>query len=119
MLEEARRDYWTLAAGLHLRFADVLTYLYNADHANHIHVDNGRSGSQPSSFRSRSRVQVQAVQALCSYRWNTPVELTGRWDAATQRASREVLDRLGIGGELQNGDRWSQFLTASAGVEPS
>jgi hypothetical protein len=43
-LAEARRRYWTLAAGLHQRFAYVLTYLDNAQHANHIHVDNGRSG---------------------------------------------------------------------------
>ena len=26
---QARRRYWSLAAGLHLRFAYVLTYLYN------------------------------------------------------------------------------------------
>ena len=66
-LDAARRRYWSLAAGLHLRFASVLTYLYNREHANHIHVDNGRSGNVDSTFSSRSQIQVQAVQALCSY----------------------------------------------------
>ena len=63
-LEAARRAYWAVAAGLHLRFAYVLTYLYDAQHDNHIHIDNGRSGPDLSTFRPRSRVQVQAVQAI-------------------------------------------------------
>lgn len=111
----ARRRYWTVAAGLHLRFAYVLTYLYNAAHANHIHVDNGRSGADLSRLSTRSEVQVQAVQAIATYRWDSPVELTGQWDTATRRASRAVLERLGIPGDLTDSpDTWHAFLTASA-----
>lgn len=111
----ARRRYWTVAAGLHLRFAYVLTYLYNNAHANHIHVDNGRSGADLSQLSTRSEVQVQAIQAITTYRWQQPVELTGQWDSATRRASRAVLEGLGIAGDLTDTpDTWHAFLTASA-----
>jgi hypothetical protein len=110
-LEATRRLYWTVAAGLHLRFAYVLTYLYDAQHANHIHLDNGRSGADLSTFAPRSRVQVQAVQATLSYLWAEPVEITGRWDSATRAACRRVLDQLQIDAELTDGtEPWHSFL---------
>ena len=117
-LDVARRRYWSLAAGLHQRFASVLTYLYNGEHANHIHLDNGRSGNADSTFSSRSQIQVQAVQALCSYLWSTPVELTGTWDAATRAASGRVLDRLGLDDAMDARGSWSGFLAASAARVP-
>jgi hypothetical protein len=113
-LDEARRRYWSLAAGLHHRFANVLTYLYDGQHANHIHVDNGRSGNADSAFSPRSRVQVQAVQALCSYLWDRPVEISGQWDAATRTATGQVLNRLGLGASMDSAGNWSSFLVASA-----
>ena len=104
-----------MAAGLHLRFAYVLTYLYNARHANHIHLDNGRSGPDLSTFRSRSRVQVQAVQAMLTYLWAEPVELTGRWDGPTQDAARRVGDQLELAADLDDAtESWHGFLRASA-----
>jgi hypothetical protein len=112
-LDEARRRYWALAAGLHARFAYVLTYLYNAQHANHVHVDNGRSGGDDPTFSPRSEVQVQAVQAVCRYLWSQPVELTGRWDAPTQRAAGQVLDGLGLADSLTADGSWSGFLDAA------
>ena len=113
-VEATRRGYWAVAAGLHLRFAYVLTYLYNDRHANHIHLDNGRSGPDLSTFRSRSRVQVQAVQAMLSYLWAEPVELTGRWDGPTQDATGRVSDQLGLDGDLTDTPAWHGFLRASA-----
>lgn len=113
-LDAARRRYWSLAAGLHQRFAYVLTYLYDEQHANHIHVDNGRSGDTDSTFSSRSEVQVQAVQALCSYLWDSPVELTGQWDAATRTVAGRVLDRIGLDDAMDAPGSWSGFLAASA-----
>jgi hypothetical protein len=113
-LEDARRRYWALAAGLHARFAYVLTYLYDAQHANHLHVDNGRSGGADPTFSSRSRVQVQAVQAVCTYLWGEPVELSGQWDASTRTAAGRVLDRLGLDDALEVPASWSGFLGASA-----
>lgn len=114
LLARQLRGYWRLAASLHLHFAYVLTYLFDDEHLNHIHADNGRSGTELSRFSSRSRVQVQAVQAICTYVWDTPVELTGRWDRATSTASADVLERLGERGDVSGGqDRWQSFLTAS------
>ena len=108
------RDYWRLAASLHLHFAYVLSYLFDDEHLNHIHVDNGRSGTELSRFAPGSRVQVQAVQALCTYVWDLPVALTGRWDRPTRRASATVLDQLGMRGDVSDGqERWQSFLTAS------
>lgn len=113
-LEAARRSYWSLAAGLHRRFCYVLTYLYDGQHANHIHIDNGRSGDADSTFSPRSRVQVQAVQALCRYRWDEPVELSGQWDSATRRAVGRVLEGLGLDGGLTAAGSWAGLLDASA-----
>ena len=92
----------------------MLTYLYDAQHANHIHLDNGRSGSDLSTFLSRSRVQVQAVQAMLSYLWAEPVEITGRWDGATRAASRRALDQLGLETDLTDTAAWHGFLRATA-----
>ena len=112
-LDEARRRYWALAASLHARFAYVLTYLYDTSHANHVHVDNGRSGTSDPAFSPRSQVQVQLVQAACRYLWSRPVELTGRWDAPTRRATAQVLDGLGLDDSLTADGSWPGFLTAS------
>lgn len=117
-LVRSQRAYWSLAAGLHQRFSYVLTYLYDASHANHIHVDNGRSGAAMSALSTRSQVQVQAVQAICTYLWDEPVELTGRWDATTRRAGQRVLERVGSTGSLDDGfEQWQTFLGASAAVD--
>lgn len=111
---EFRRGYWALAAHLHIHFAYVLTYLFDDLHRNHIHVDNSRSGNGFSTFRSGSRAQVQAVQAIARYLWEEPVELTGRWDAATRSASGRVLRTLGRTGDLTNSGNWHAYLRASA-----
>lgn len=109
------RNYWRFAATLHRDFAHVLTYLFDEAHHNHIHVDNGRSGSGRSSFRPGSRVQVQAVQAMCRHVWGRNVEITGRWDGATRDATADVLEQAGIGGRLTAGDsQWHAFLSATA-----
>lgn len=114
-LAARQRAYWRLAAGLHLRFAYVLTYLYDPAHDNHIHVDNGRSGSDWSTFTTGSRVQVQAVQAMATHVWDLPVEITGRWDAPTRSATRQILGALGQPADLAGStEAWHGFLTAAA-----
>lgn len=115
--------YWALAASLHDHFAYVLTHLYDASHHNHLHVDNGRSGSRRSEFDRGSRTQLQAVQAICTMVWGVDCEVTGRWDFATRRASRTVLERIGVDAALTADGAWRTFLrstvtqavTASAG----
>jgi hypothetical protein len=99
----------------------VLTYLYNAQHHNHIHLDNGRSGTEPSTFSSRSPAQVQAVQGILTHLWDAPVEVTGRWDAASRSSLASVLRDLAVGDDLVDRATWSGFLDASArrGAEPA
>lgn len=110
---EQERRYWALAASLHAHFAYVLSYLYNDEHHNHLHVDNGRSGGQPPTFSGRSRVQNQAVQAICTHLWDTPVEITGRWDLATRRATAAILDGLQAPDDLTADGAWSALMIAS------
>lgn len=111
---ERRRGYWALAAHLHIHFASVLTYFFDAAHRNHIHLDNGRSGSELSTFRSGSRVQVQVVQATARWLFDEPVEVTGRLDGPTRDAVSSVLDSLGRRGGLTSTDNWHAYLRAAA-----
>lgn len=118
-LAATRTAYWRTAAGLHRDFDSVLTYLFDRQHHNHIHIDNGLLDSglpdhSGSRFRTRSGVQVQAVQAMCRYVWGRAVELTGDWDGATRTATQQVLDAVGVGGRLTDGaEAWQGFLTAT------
>lgn len=108
---ELRRRYWTLAASLHLHFAYVLTHHFDPEHRNHIHVDNGLSGSGMSSFSRGSRVQNQAVQAICQSIWGQQGEVTGQWDE-TQDQAGPVLAELGLR-DLRRQETWQAFLRAS------
>jgi hypothetical protein len=109
------RAYWRLAAGLHHEFADVLTYLYDGAHANHIHVDIGRFGAERPRLIRRSRVQAQAVQAMCRHVWDrTDVEVTGTYDDATRTATSEILETVGGPGELADSrEAWQAFMVAT------
>ncbi len=108
------RDYWRLAASLHLHFGYTLTHLYNEAHQNHIHVDNATSRWEPTTFRSGSRVQVQMVQAACRRVFGADVEITGRWDTQTRGALRPIQASLGITRPLADADGWREFLRATA-----
>lgn len=114
--EEIRIRYWALAASLHHRFRHVLTYLYDADHHNHIHVDNAVYGRyQDGRFDPESSSQVQHVQACCRYVWGLPAEITSTWDSATRRHSTAVLRRYGVaeGSILDSNYRWRMFNYAT------
>lgn len=107
-LAQAQRAYWALAASLHKHFAYVLTYRYNAQHHNHLHIDNGRSGSELSGYTGRSQAQVQAVEGVLEHVWDgAPLE--------------QVLTDLGLTGSLADQATWTAFLTASVrlGAQPA
>jgi hypothetical protein len=114
-LQRRLRLYWRTAAGLHHEFADVLTYLFDGDHANHIHVDIGRFGPEQPRLIRRSRAQVQAVQAMCRHVWGrTEVETTGELDDVTRDATSRVLEAAGGPGELTDSrEAWQAFLVAT------
>ena len=109
------RAYWRLAAGLHHEFADVLTYLYDGAHANHIHVDVGRFGPERPRLIRRSRVQAQAVQAMCRHVWDrADVAISGEYDDATRAATTQILEAEGGPGELADSrEAWQAFMVAT------
>lgn len=109
----AQRRYWAAAASLHHHFADVLTYLFDDRHLNHIHLDNGNTGPELSTFTGRSRVQIHAVQAICTHVWERPVPLDGAWEDPTRRVVAEITDGLGVSDDLGDVDSWRAFLRAS------
>jgi hypothetical protein len=113
-LTTARRHYWATAASAHHHLRNVLTYLYNADHANHIHIDNLVSGTGSSSFDSSSRAQVLHVQACCRYLWGLGTAIDGVWGAQTSSHSTRVLRAAGVGtGGIGTQSRWLAFNRAS------
>ena len=105
------RRYWTLAASLHLHFAYVLTHHFDDLHRNHIHVDNGVSGAGMSRFDPDSRVQNQAVEAICTTIWGRTGTVTGSWDSAREQVA-PVLAELGVK-DLTRQQTWQSFLRAS------
>ncbi len=107
--------YWRTAAGLHHEFADVLTYLFDDAHANHIHVDIGRFGPEQPRLIPRSKAQVQAVQAMCRHVWGrSEVEITGDYDDVTREATTRILERAGGPGELgESREAWQAFMVAT------
>lgn len=107
--------YWRTAAGLHHEFADVLTYLFDEAHANHIHVDIGRFGPERPRLIRRSNAQVQAVQAMCRHVWGrSDVEITGDYDDVTRDATTRILEQVDGPGELADSrDAWQAFMVAT------
>lgn len=108
--------YWRLAASVASRFTYTLTYRYNAQHHNHIHIDNGVNGYQPASFQEQSRTQVDLVQGVLRHVFGRDVESTGSYDEATKSAVRGVQRQLGIGRPLADPDGWREFLNGAVGA---
>lgn len=111
-----RRRYWALSASLHWRFRHVLTYLYNREHWNHIHVDNAIYGRyQDALFNTGSTTQVQHVQACCRYIWGLGTTIDGIWGPQTRNHSTEVIRRYGTssGNITSNSLNWRHFNRAS------
>lgn len=108
------RDYWRLAASLHLHFGYTLAYPYDTAHHNHIHVDNIVSGDALSRFDERSGTQVQLVQHACRHVFGHDVEDTGTYDEQTKEAVRRVQSAAGLTVPLSEADGWHGFLRAVA-----
>jgi hypothetical protein len=109
----ARRHYWATAASAHYYFRDVLTYLWNAEHHNHIHIDNTVTGTT-SSFDTGSTAQTQHVQACLNYVWGKSVTIDGDWGPETQSNSTSVLRRIGqASGTLTTKANWLAFNKAT------
>ncbi|QIX53910.1 extensin family protein [Rhodococcus sp. DMU1] len=111
---EMRRKYWATSASLHYHFSDVLTYHHDQAHENHIHVDNGRSGSGNSRFSTGRRNQVWHVQSCCRYVWGYDTGMDGIWGPETDTDSRAALERIGRSGALTTSQaNWLAFNRAT------
>lgn len=106
-----RRRYWATSAACHHHFRNVLTYLYNADHANHIHIDNLESGAGNSTLDTGSRAQVQHVQACCRLVWGLDTTIDGTWGTQTANHATRVLRAAGVesGGIASSQANWLAF----------
>ena len=106
-----RRHYWATSAACHHHFRNVLTYLYDGAHANHIHIDNLESGSGNSQFSSASTAQVQHVQACCRFVWGLATTVDGRWGSQTASHATRVLRAAGVGsgGLTSSQGNWLAF----------
>lgn len=110
------RQYWRLAASLSTRFTYTLAYPFNAQHHNHLHVDNGVNGYEPTRFKESSKAQTQIVQGVLRHVVGSDVEITGDFDVRTRDAVRSFQRSEGIRAKLSSTDGWREFLTAAVGL---
>jgi hypothetical protein len=104
------RWYWGTAASLHYHFRNVLTYPYNIDHRNHIHIDDLVSGAGLAHFDTTSVAQVKHVQACCTYVWGYPTAIDGVWGSQSSANSARALARGGYSGTLTSASaNWQNF----------
>lgn len=108
------RDYWRLAASLHLHFGYTLAYSYNEIHHNHLHCDNMVSRDGRSEFDPGSGTQLELIQHACRHVFGLDVEDTREWDSQTQDAVRAVQADAGLTQPLAETDGWHDFLRAAA-----
>ncbi|MHA7861859.1 extensin family protein [Tessaracoccus sp. Y36] len=106
--------YWRLAASLAKHFNYTLTYRYNEQHHNHIHVDNGVSGYEPFGFNEGSRTHVTLVQGVLRWVFGRDVPDHGDFDATTRDAARALQQEFGITQRLSTTEGWAAFLDAAA-----
>lgn len=108
------RRYWAAVASLHAVFRDVLTYRFNTAHYNHVHVDNGQSGTGPSTFSTGSGTQVESVQAMLHFIWGYSNRQTSWSESVDGARCAAVLQRIGVGGRLTTStSHWRAFLRAT------
>ena len=108
-----RKFYFGVEAVLRKHFGTVLDYLYNADHRDHFHVDDGSEVG----FRGSSTSIVSFVQAALVYVFDLSVGasgIDGDYGSNTKAAVRQALSGLGITGDIANVNVWLQFLTGIA-----
>lgn len=97
--------YLGVEAVFRRHFDYVLTYLYNADHHDHFHLDHaGALGL------GRSRSKTLFVQAMCRYVFDLTVDVDGQWGDETESGLNAMREQVGIGGDLSDFETWKEFL---------
>lgn len=107
-----RQRYWALAAIMRSHSAYVLHGLYNADHHDHIHQDNG--GTRP--FSTGSEATVKLVQAICNDIYGERLDTDGDFGDLSSRAVARVLARIQLTGSLADLATWTTFLRRSGRI---
>ena len=104
-----RQRYWALAALMRSRSAFILHGHFNADHADHIHQDNG--GPRP--FTTTSEATVKLVQAVCNHIHGQPLEIDGAFGPLSQAAATTAMQRVNLAGDIFDPDEFKRFLLRS------
>ena len=101
--------YTAVEAVLRRHFDYVLTYLYNAAHHDHFHVDQaGRVGFGTASSKT------YFVQSLCHNVLGLSVGVDGQWGPETAEGLEHAQRILGVPGDLSELQNWLDFLQAAA-----
>ncbi|MCB1342874.1 MAG: extensin family protein [Pseudooceanicola sp.] len=101
--------YLGVEATLRQHFGTILTYLYNSDHENHLHFDNGDSVKFVRYSKSRVLFLQNAIQLL----YDIPVGIDGVYGPETEQAERRMRQDLGLGG-FSDKSNWVKFLALAA-----
>lgn len=96
--------YLAVQAICHKHFGVVLSYDFNADHHDHLHVDS----SQSVAFRP-VRSTTTFVQRVARHMFGHAVHVDGEYGKLTEAALKDVLARLGIA-DIGTQARWKAFL---------
>jgi hypothetical protein len=89
-----RRRYIGLAAQCRMVVGTVLTAWYNADHQNHIHIDNG-VGFVP--IRTTAETDTKLIQATCNILNGEALAIDGDWGPLTEAAYGRLRTELRMG----------------------
>ena len=102
-----QKFYLGVEAVLRKHFGTVLNFLYNSDHHDHLHVDDGSDVGFVTSSKSR----VLFVQAALTHVFAVPVGIDGVYGPETERCVQTALVRLGLRGNISTLAVWLEFLT--------
>jgi hypothetical protein len=104
-----RLRYWALAALMRSRSAFILHGHFNADHADHIHQDNG--GPRP--FTTGSEATVKLVQAVCNHIHGQSLAIDGAFGPMSQAAATTAMQRVNLAGDIFDPAQFKRFLLRS------
>jgi hypothetical protein len=105
-----RRRYWALAAIMRSHSAFLLHGHFNADHADHLHHDNGG----PFGFTTDSPATVKLVQAICRHIFaNATVAIDGDYGPKSKAAVAAAMAKLELPGTIFDPSQFKRFLLRS------
>jgi hypothetical protein len=102
--------YLGIEAVLRRHWGTVLGYLFDAAHADHLHVELGR----PVGLARQLRSDTVFVQGVCRHVFGLTLALDGRWGPQTAGALATAQGELGLSGPLESPAAWRDLLGAIA-----